>query len=173
MKMTQSLEDYLKTAGLLADRGEVRITDIALRLGVSKPSVLVAMKSLEAQGFLKHKRYCDVVLTEKGKETVAEIRGRYELLLFFLMDVLGVSQKTDEQDSCKLEHVVSAETLNKMENHSARFLDSGRKELKSDQNHDTVVIKRKIGRDYHGMSTGNMSALRNRPCKEKRNIQEW
>ncbi|MHB9291681.1 putative DtxR family transcriptional regulator, Mn-dependent transcriptional regulator [Hollandina sp. SP2] len=122
MKMTQSLEDYLKIAGLLADMGKVRITDIAVRIGVSKPSVLVAMKSLEAQGFLEHKRYRHVVLTEKGEEKAAEIRGRYELLLVFLRDVLGISQKTAEQDSCKLEHIVSAETLNKMENYSSGFL---------------------------------------------------
>jgi hypothetical protein len=45
--------------------------------------------------------------------------------------------------------------------------------LKIDKNHDTIVVKTKLGKDYHGMSTGNMSALRKRPCKEKRNIQEW
>jgi Mn-dependent DtxR family transcriptional regulator len=32
--MTQSREDYLKAVGLIAEMGEVRITDIAVRLGV-------------------------------------------------------------------------------------------------------------------------------------------
>jgi DtxR family Mn-dependent transcriptional regulator len=115
-KMTQSLEDYLKAIGLLADRGEVRITDIAIQLGVSKPSVVVAIKALETQGLLKHKRYRNVVLTEQGKEKTAEIISRYEFLLVFLRDVLGVSSKIAEQDSCKMEHIVSEETLRQMKN---------------------------------------------------------
>jgi len=42
--MTQSLEDYLKTISLLSDEGDVRVTDIAARMGVSKPSALAALK---------------------------------------------------------------------------------------------------------------------------------
>jgi DtxR family Mn-dependent transcriptional regulator len=112
--MTQSLEDYLKTVGLLAETGGARITDIAIRLGVSKPSAVAAIKSLESQGFLRHKRYGGILLTNKGREKAAEIRGRYEFLLFFLQYVLGVSRETAERDSCKLEHVISGETLKKM-----------------------------------------------------------
>jgi DtxR family Mn-dependent transcriptional regulator len=112
--MTPSLEDYLKTAGLLADRGEVRITDIAARLGVSKSSVVVAIRSLEEQGFVEHERYRTVALTEQGKEKAAEIRARYEFLLSFLQDVVGVSTETAKRDSCKMEHIVSEETLKKM-----------------------------------------------------------
>jgi DtxR family Mn-dependent transcriptional regulator len=107
---------FLKVIGLLADRGEVRITDIAIQLGVSKPSVVVAVKVLEEQGFLKHERYRSVILTEQGKEKIAEIRGRYEFLVLFLKDILGVSPKTAEQDSCKMEHILSEETLKKMKN---------------------------------------------------------
>jgi DtxR family Mn-dependent transcriptional regulator len=114
--MTQSLEDYLKTIGFLADRGKVRITDIAIQLGVSKPSAVAAIKALETRGFLKHKRYHNVTLTEQGKEKAAEIRGRYEFLLLFLRDVLGVSPKVAERDSCKMEHIVSEETLRQMKN---------------------------------------------------------
>jgi DtxR family Mn-dependent transcriptional regulator len=113
-KMTQSLEDYLKTIGLLAERGEVRITDIAVRLGVSKPSVVVAIRSLEEQGFLEHERYRTVTLTEWGKEKAAEMSGRYDFLVSFLQDVVGVSVETAKRDSCKMEHIVSEETLEKL-----------------------------------------------------------
>jgi DtxR family Mn-dependent transcriptional regulator len=114
--MTQSLEDYLKTVGLLAERGEVRITDIALRLGVSKTSVITAIKSLGSRGFLEHKRYGNVFLTDKGKEKAAEIRSRYDFLVLFLQDVVGVSAETAKQDSCKMEHIISEETYKKMIN---------------------------------------------------------
>jgi DtxR family Mn-dependent transcriptional regulator len=112
--MTQSLEDYLEMVGFLSDEGEVRVTDIAARLGVSKPSVLTALKILEEQGLLEHERYRSVTLTERGKEVAAEIRGRHDFLTSFLHDLLGVSLDIAEQDACKMEHVLSEETLKKM-----------------------------------------------------------
>ncbi|MDR2602283.1 MAG: metal-dependent transcriptional regulator [Spirochaetaceae bacterium] len=112
--MRQSLEDYLKTAGFLAEQGEVRITDIAIRLGVSKPSTIAAVRSLESKGFVTHKPYCTVVLTKRGTEKAAELKERYEFILSFLQDVLEVSPPVALQDSCKLEHIVSEETLEKM-----------------------------------------------------------
>jgi DtxR family Mn-dependent transcriptional regulator len=112
--MTQSLEDYLKTIGVLAETGEVRITNVAIRLGVSKPSVLSAVRLLEKQGFLKHGYYRTVTLTERGKEKAAEIRDRYGVLSSFLQDVVGVSVEAAKRDSCMLEHIISEETLKKM-----------------------------------------------------------
>jgi type IV secretory pathway TraG/TraD family ATPase VirD4 len=50
---------------------------------------------------------------------------------------------------------------------------SGRKVLKADKSDANIVIKAKKGRGYNGISTGKMSALRKRQCKEKRNIQKW
>jgi DtxR family Mn-dependent transcriptional regulator len=112
--MTQSLEDYLEMVSFLADEGNVRITDIALRLGVSKPSVLTALKTLEEQGLLEHERYRGVTLTARGKNRAKEIRERHDFLNAFLRNVLGVSAATAEQDACKLEHILSEETIEKM-----------------------------------------------------------
>lgn len=112
--MTQSLEDYLEMVSFLADEGEVRVTDIASRLGVSKPSVLTALKVLEDQGLLEHERYGTVSLTKRGVGTAAEIRDRHDLLTSFLEKVVGVDPETAERDACKMEHLLSAETLKKM-----------------------------------------------------------
>jgi DtxR family Mn-dependent transcriptional regulator len=112
--MTQSLEDYLEMVSFLSDEGEVRVTDIAARLGVSKPSVLTALKVLEEQGLLEHERYRSVSLTQKGANQAAEIRGRHHFLTAFLRDVVGVEPVTAEKDACKLEHILSEETLKKM-----------------------------------------------------------
>jgi DtxR family Mn-dependent transcriptional regulator len=65
---------------------------------------------------LEHKRYGTVILTERGKEKAAEIRGRYDFLVSFLQDVVGVNVETAEQDDCKMEHIVSEETIQKMKN---------------------------------------------------------
>jgi DtxR family Mn-dependent transcriptional regulator len=112
--MTQSLEDYLEMVSFLSDDGEVRVTDIATRLGVSKPSVLTAVKTLEMQGLLEHERYRAVTLTQKGALRAAEIRDRHNFLTVFLRDTLGVSAETAEDDACKMEHILSEETLKKM-----------------------------------------------------------
>jgi DtxR family Mn-dependent transcriptional regulator len=112
--MTQSLEDYLEMVSFLADDGEVRVTDIASRLGVSKPSVLTALKSLEEQGLLEHERYRTVTLTKKGGLLAADIRERHYFLTAFLRDILGVSAETAEKDACKMEHFLSDETLKKI-----------------------------------------------------------
>jgi DtxR family Mn-dependent transcriptional regulator len=112
--MTQSLEDYLEMVSFLADEGDVRVTDIASRLGVSKPSVLTALKVLEEQGLLEHERYRNVALTPKGVVQAADIRERHFFLTSFLRDTVGVSPETAEKDACQMEHFLSEETLKKM-----------------------------------------------------------
>jgi DtxR family Mn-dependent transcriptional regulator len=112
--MTQSLEDYLEMVSFLADEGEVRVTDIAARLKVSKPSVLTALRTLEEQGYLDHERYRTVSLTPKGVVRAREIRDIHNLLTVFLQDVVGVNPETAEKDACKMEHLLSEETLKKI-----------------------------------------------------------
>ncbi|GAB1481443.1 hypothetical protein MASR2M78_02580 [Treponema sp.] len=112
--MTQSLEDYLEAVSFLADEGPVRVTDIATRLGVSKPSVLTALKNLEERGFLEHERYRGVSLTKIGSVKAAEIREKHEFLTRFLRDVVGLPQDIAEKDACRMEHVLSPETLDRM-----------------------------------------------------------
>jgi DtxR family Mn-dependent transcriptional regulator len=109
--MTESQEDYLKMISLLADAGEVRVTDIATRLNVSKPSVVVALKLLEEKALINHEKYGRVLLTEKGKGLAAEIRERHELLKNFLRLKLDVSEANAENDACKMEHILSGETF--------------------------------------------------------------
>ncbi|GMO32624.1 MAG: metal-dependent transcriptional regulator [Termitinemataceae bacterium] len=113
--MTQSQEDYLEMVSFLSDEGEVRITDIAKRLKISKPAVLTALKSLEEKKLVTHKRYSTVSLTESGKILAAEIRKRHDLLTDFLKNILGVNEKAAEEDACKMEHVLSEETLTQMQ----------------------------------------------------------
>jgi DtxR family Mn-dependent transcriptional regulator len=112
--MTQSLEDYLEMVSFLADEGEVRVTDIAARLGVSKPSVLTALKVLEERGLLEHERYRRVLLTKKGVSLAGEIRDRHYVLTAFLRDILEVNAETAEKDACKMEHLLSEETFKKI-----------------------------------------------------------
>ncbi|HOX47854.1 MAG TPA: metal-dependent transcriptional regulator [Spirochaetia bacterium] len=110
--MTESLEMYLETISLLHDRSRIaRVTDIAAELGVSKPSVHTALHELERRGLIEHEHYGEVFLTQSGKAASAAIRERHGLLTAFLRDFLGVSPAVAEQDACRMEHILSEETM--------------------------------------------------------------
>ncbi len=110
--MTESLEMYLETISLLHDRNRIaRVTDIAKELGVSKPSVHTALHELERRGLIEHEHYGEVFLTPSGKAASASIRERHTALAGFLREVLGVSPAVAEQDACRMEHILSDETM--------------------------------------------------------------
>jgi DtxR family Mn-dependent transcriptional regulator len=112
--VTESLEDYLEMVSFLSDDGEVRVTDIAARLNVSKPSVHTALKNLEEQELIQHKRYQNVTLTKRGAQRAAAIRKKHQFLTDFLISIVGVDAAIAERDACKMEHVLSPETLKRM-----------------------------------------------------------
>jgi len=109
---SSSLEDYLETILILSQAadGETGITEIGERLGVSKPSVSTAIKRLAARNLVKHEHYGRVRLSEQGRTLAEEIIRRHELLVRFLRDVLRLDEATAQEDACKLEHQLSAET---------------------------------------------------------------
>jgi DtxR family transcriptional regulator, Mn-dependent transcriptional regulator len=113
--VTESLEMYLETISLLRERTKMaRVTDIALELGVSKPSVHAALHELERRGLIEHEHYGEVFLSPAGKAASAEIRRRHDLLTAFLRNVVGVCPETAERDACRIEHYLSKETMDKI-----------------------------------------------------------
>jgi hypothetical protein len=48
----------------------------------------------------------------------------------------------------------------------------GEMRYKEDKSHDTINVKAKTERGYHGISSGKMSALQKRQGNEERNIQK-
>jgi DtxR family Mn-dependent transcriptional regulator len=113
--MQKSGEDYLEAVLALSEEHEkVRTTDVALRLGVSKPSVNRAMKVLSQDGYIRQETYGDIHLTEKGRLKASQIYFRHKTLTSFLIEVLGVDAVIAEQDACLIEHDISSETMEKL-----------------------------------------------------------
>jgi len=113
--MQKSGEDYLEAVlAIHQDKGKVRTTDVALRLGVSKPSVNRGMKILMADGYIHQETYGDIELTEKGEIKASQVYFRHKTLTTFLSEMLGVDQKIAEQDACLIEHDISSETMEKL-----------------------------------------------------------
>lgn len=113
--MTSSLEDYLEAVFVLStQKGNVRLTDIAEHLGVSKPSVNRAVNTLTQNGFLEHVTYGDIVITPEGESYAANVLRRHRLIKQFLTETLGVDEKIAENDACQMEHVMSPVTIEKL-----------------------------------------------------------
>ena len=114
-KLTQSLEDYLEMVHMLRlANGLARVKDIAAALSVKMPSVAKAMVELKKMGLVRQEPYSGVELTEEGQRVAAMILNRHILLKGFLIK-LGVSEAIADKDACCMEHILSAETLGKIE----------------------------------------------------------
>ena len=112
--MTQSLEDYLEAIYMcvVADR-PAQVSDVAHQLNVKMPSVVKAIRELKRLGLVTQEPYAAIELTAKGRRLAKMVLGRHTLLCSFLQK-LGVSAKTADVDACRMEHILSAETLDKI-----------------------------------------------------------
>ena len=125
MKMTSSLEDYLKTILILQKENKtVRSVDIARSMNVSKPSVSYAMKKLVSDGMIVFDDDGMVTFTELGRVAAENVYNKHELIGKVLMRI-GVSKQTALKDACLIEHVISDETYNRLlEFHSDYTVDN-------------------------------------------------
>ena len=110
MEQNQKAEDYMRVIYRLRENGLVRGAYIARELGVTKPTVSVALREMEAAGYLVIQPDRTVELTEKGEEIGKYVIERNEVILGLLTD-LGVDAKTAAQDACRMEHGVGGESL--------------------------------------------------------------
>jgi len=109
------VEDYLETIyGLIQTKGYARSVDIAERLNVKTPSVTEMIQKLDALGLVHYERYRDLTLTEKGLKMARFSKQKHESITKFLQ-LLGIEQKTANQDAEGIEHHVHKETLNRIE----------------------------------------------------------
>ena len=111
MNIYESAEDYLEEIlVLLESKGYARSTDIAEGLGVTKPSVSVAMKKLRENGYISMEKSGLISLTDKGYPIARRIYDRHLTLTKFFMS-LGVEENTAREDACKIEHDISDESF--------------------------------------------------------------
>ncbi|HHV07839.1 MAG TPA: metal-dependent transcriptional regulator [Firmicutes bacterium] len=112
---SSSMQDYLEAILDLAEKdGLVRVSDIASRLSISKPSVTQMIENLKKQELVKQEPYGPVELTGAGRELATKVRQRHRLLKKFLIDVLEVDPEIAERDACMIEHVISPQTMEKL-----------------------------------------------------------
>ena len=114
MIIKESAENYLEAILMLKQKnGYVRGIDIAHELSFTKASVSVAMKSFREDGYITVDKDGDISLTEKGLVIAEKIYERHRVIAKALMSI-GVEEETAYEDSCKIEHHISAESFDKL-----------------------------------------------------------
>ena len=115
MTLSESMENYLEAIFEIEKiKYVVRVRDVAKKLGVTMPSVNGALKNLEAKGLISHKKYEYIELTKAGASQASKISSRHHTISKFLKNILGVDRETAEHEACKIEHDLSARTLEKL-----------------------------------------------------------
>ncbi len=109
--MHESGEMYLETIYCLYHKKpQVRSIDVAEEMGFSKPSVSRGVSILKRDGYLTVDGNGYLELTDAGLDLAKKIYERHTVLTELLVK-LGVSKETASNDACKIEHVISDETL--------------------------------------------------------------
>ena len=114
MELRASGEDYLEAILVLQkQKGIVRSVDVARHMDVSKPSVCHAVATLKSGGFLTMDDDFFLHLTEVGREVAEQI---YEKHCFFTerLIAVGVDPETAEREACRMEHVISDESFERL-----------------------------------------------------------
>lgn len=115
MKMQESGENYLETILILEQKnGSVRSIDIATTLGYSKPSVSRAMGILKQAGYITMEKNGDIQLSVTGREIACHIYERHRLISDYLVGALGIERKTADLDACRIEHIISQESFDRI-----------------------------------------------------------
>jgi DtxR family Mn-dependent transcriptional regulator len=112
---TASMEDYLEAIAKLGEgRKVVKVKQLSQMLGVKMPSVTSALRKLSEHELVEHERYGHIKLTPEGDEVARDVIYRHEALTRFFAQALGINQATAEEDACKIEHVISPLSMERL-----------------------------------------------------------
>ena len=114
MNLYASGEDYLEAILVLQKKlGMVRSVDVARHMEVSKPSVCHAVATLRDGGFLTMDEDYFLHLTDAGLKVAEQIYEKHRFFTERLIEA-GVDPETAERDACRIEHVISQESFERL-----------------------------------------------------------
>ena len=110
----ESVEDYLEHILMLKEKQDiVRAIDLAKFMGFSKASVSIALKKMKENNLLYVEGNGNILLTDEGNKIGQATYERHKIISGLLMRI-GVRAETASLDACRIEHVISDETFNKI-----------------------------------------------------------
>ena|SRR3989338_2594569 len=112
---TQNQEDYLRALYILSERkDELKSSDVADYLNVSKPSVSEMVRRLNGEGFIISHPYSKLLFTKKGKRLAEQLTSKHRIIELFLKKMLKRSDAQIHEEAHRLEHAFSDESIQKM-----------------------------------------------------------
>ena len=121
MKVHESGEMYLESILVLRKKiANVRSIDIVNHTGYTKPSISRAINLLKQDNMVIVDDNGYITLTPKGEALAIKIYERHNILTQ-LFEKLGVSPETADSDACKIEHVISDETFERIKEHLLEY----------------------------------------------------
>ena len=114
MHLLESGEMYIETIYVLTKKGAPpRAIDVGEYMGFSKPSVSRALGILKKSGYVTVGEDGAITLTEEGVSLAEKIYERHTILTAFF-EKIGVPAEVAESDACKIEHVISEQSMVKI-----------------------------------------------------------
>ena len=108
---SESTEDHLERMQELVDlKGYARVSDMAASLRLSRPAVSNMVRRLAKRGYVNYEKYRGFTLTPEGRAVANHVKVRHETLTE-LLQLLGLSAETVEQEVEAVEHHLKPETL--------------------------------------------------------------
>ena len=116
---SRSVEDYLEAIyNIVLEKGYARTKDISGELKITPASVTGMLRKLDSDNLINYEKYGAVTLTDKGREIAETVKEKHDTLRAFL-NILMISEKTADEDACRLEHDLSPESIKQL----SKFVD--------------------------------------------------
>jgi Mn-dependent transcriptional regulator len=109
------VEDYLEVIfELIKEKGYAKAKDISRILNVKASTVTSMLRNLAEKRLINYEKYGGITLTEEGLKKAEEISRKHQVIINFLL-LLNINEEKANLEAEGIEHVISDETLRKIE----------------------------------------------------------
>ena len=118
MNFSVSEENYIKSIyHLQQETGLVNTNSLAAEMQTKAASVTDMLKKLSTKKILQYEKYKGFKLTENGKKVALSVVRKHRLWEYFLVEKLGFEWDKVHDIAEQLEHVVSNELIEQLDEH--------------------------------------------------------
>ena len=105
---SEVISRYLEAIYYMWSEGEpLRSARLADWLGVTRPTVTIALRRMARDGMVRLTRSKEIELTAAGMKAAESIVRRHRIMERWLTDALGLDWVTADEEAARLEHAVS------------------------------------------------------------------
>jgi len=113
--LTHSMVHYLLAIrDLRQELGYARVTDVAERLVLTKGTVSTGVKALKKRRLVVEDRNRFLSLSDRGEQIVQQVGQTFHILEYLFARILGVEPEKAREDACKIEHLLSPESTERL-----------------------------------------------------------